>query len=177
MKKKLAVVLVLAMALGLCACGGKSEDTDESTGTDISVVEEDNDTDADDVNDDTDEGEEDEPSEGAPVVEDGRFIDDVAVAHGDIAGCYSGIEYGEASVSIYTDMEENAAEVGNVEITDKDGNVVYSGNLIYVMDNMYEIQGQDVDFTVYTDNGTINLEMYVNGAHADYFVMTEPYIS
>lgn len=114
---------------------------------------------------------------GAPVVENDRFIDDKAIPVLDIAGRYAGINYSECVVSIYTDIEEFATEVGNVEITNQNGEVVYSGNLIQVMDNKYEIKGTSADFTVYTDNEVINLDFYVDGKHADYFTMVEPYIS
>lgn len=125
----------------------------------------------------TAENNEDEPTEGAPVVEEGRYIDDKPIEVGNIAGRYTGINYGECSVSIYTSMDEFSAEVGNVEITDKDGKILFAGRLMEVMTNKYEIYGTNANFSVYTDGETVNLDFYAGGEHEDYFTMVEAYVS
>lgn len=159
MKKLFALITAVIMVFSITACSKAKPDEKNNIGSETGV-----DSEA-------------SVDMGAPVVENGRFIDDKAIPVLDIAGRYVGINYGDCIVSIYTDLEEFATEVGNVEITNQNGEVVYSGNLIQVMDNKYEIKGTSADFTVYTDNEVINLDFYVDGKHVDYFTMVEPYIS
>ena len=44
------------------------------------------------------------------------------------------------------------------------------------MDNLYEIFGSDTNLSVYSDNGNFCFELYENHKHADYFIMTSPYL-
>lgn len=118
-----------------------------------------------------------EPTEGAPYAEEGRFIDEEPIADLDIAGRYSGIINGDCEISMYTDVEEYAVEVGNIIIYDQDAHVLYEDVLNKVMDNMYEIGTSGASISVYTDNGNIGLDFYVDGKNADYFIMVEHYES
>lgn len=120
---------------------------------------------------------EEEPLEGAPVVEDSRLIDEAPIDALAIAGSYSGINLGTCSINMYTSPDEEYAAVGTVTITDDDENLLYEGEIMCVMNNFYELMGDDVNFTVYSDNGNYGIDLYINGEHADYFVMFEHYES
>ena len=95
----------------------------------------------------------------------------------EVAGAYNGIEYSKCEVSMYTDVEENAAVVGNIVVYNDKEEIEFDGELTKVMDNYYELTGTDITVSVYTDNGNLNLDMYKNGEHLDYFVMVEHYES
>lgn len=113
-----------------------------------------------------------EPTEGAPYVEDGRFIDDEPVEDLDIAGAYSGITYGLCELSMYTDVVDGDVEVGIICIYDDNDELIIESPINKIMDNYYELQNNYADITIYTDNGNVCFELYENGAHSDYFVMT-----
>lgn len=117
-----------------------------------------------------------EPVEGAPVVAEGRLIDEEPIAIQEIAGVYSGINYGDFTLNVYSSPENNVA--GNFEIMDKDGNTTqFMGEFSEYMTNYYGMTDSDVTFTVYSDNGNYGLDLYVDGKHADYFVMTSHFES
>lgn len=163
MKNKAFAVAIVSVALLIGACGSKAtfDDPEEGRGD---IIEEEADWD-------------EEPMEGAPIVEDGRFIDDDVIDDLSVAGEYKGITYSSCVVSMYTDVDEYAAEVGNVLIIDDAGKTVCEGVLIKVMDNYYEISGTDFTISSYTDNETICLDLFEGNNNADYFVMVTPFIS
>lgn len=117
--------------------------------------------------------EEIEPTEGAPYVAEGQFIDEAPIADTDLAGRYNGINYPRCELSIYSYVDDGNVEVGNIVIYDDKDEPVYDGSINKMMDNFYEMSDRDVTISVYSDNGTINLDVFENGQHVDYFVMVE----
>lgn len=118
----------------------------------------------------------DEPEEGAPLVEEGRFIDEEPIDALDMAGVYNGINYGDMEVNVYTSSEDN--RVGTLTLKNKDGDeVLYEGEFTEYMTNYYGMEKEDVTFTVYSDNGNYGLDLYIDGEHADYLIMTEHFES
>lgn len=106
-----------------------------------------------------------------------RLIDANAIETANIAGKYYGLNYGECSISIYSSPSDNDA-VGTIDIYDTAGNMVFSEELYVEGTNMYFFSvSTAVDISVYTDNGTICLDLYQGGVHTDYFIMTEAYYS
>jgi len=195
MNKKLLAALLIGFSIMVVGCGNETVETvevpevveteiTEEDGKGDVISEEEADTSEseepidEESAEETLEYDEEEPTEGAPYVEEGRFIDEEAIADLDIAGEYSGIQYGKCELSMYTDVEEGAVEVGNIVIYDENGNVVIESTVNKIMDNMYELGSeQNATITIYTDNETVCFELYENGEHSDYFVMTSPYIS
>lgn len=163
MKKILALTLSALMIFAMTACGTSDSAAgrggDEDGADPLSM-------------------EEMEPTEGAPVAREGQMINEQPIAPLDIAGSYEGIDGNAASISIYTSPEEDSIEVGNADFTDVDSEVIYTGVICQIADNLYELQSPDgVTFSVYTDGGIICLDMYVNGEHREYFTMIEHYVS
>ncbi len=203
--KALAVILsIMLCILGLAACSSASTDSSsdsvqnkessaenesanilENSSDDENALSKDKDTDdgssaADSATkeDDTitDIDSEEEPTEGAPIAPAGALIDDKEVLCGDIAGSYSGLNHEQASISIYSSREtENI--VGNIDITDENGNTIVSGELSPLMINYYQVLDTPYTFTVYTDNKKVCFEMFNDKKHENYFVMTEQYES
>ena len=107
---------------------------------------------------------------------EGRLIAESLIPYMDLAGEYAGESY-SINMNIYSNLEDNDVEIGNAEIFDESGNVLYSGNLGYCMDNYYELEGMHVDVTAYLDEGTICLDLFIDGEHADYLKMKSHYTS
>ena len=102
-------------------------------------------------------------------------MDVVEIPYGEISGGYSGISTDGCSISMYSSIEDDT--VGNIELYYGDGIL---GELINLQTNVYQIATETSDeivFGVFTDNGVINLDLYINGVHVDYLVMYEHYYS
>lgn len=197
MKKYLVYLLTAVLVVSMSACGSKkTDDSAETKSIKIeSVVEETSSSVSEEAESEeekieetvsesveaeaeavSEEAEEEEPTEGAPVAGD-RKIDEEPISTFDVAGLYNGIYYKECSLSMYTSFDDDSAMVGVMELIDENDAVVYSGEIICVMDNFYELYGEDVNFTVYTEDGNFGLDLYVNGEHVDYMTLVEHFVS
>jgi len=105
---------------------------------------------------------------------EGRAISPDPISDLDIAGSYAGNNGGKASLSMYTSPE---TAVGNIIIENPQGDVIMESELVKLMDNYYQIDGENADITVYIQGGNICLEFYNNGIYMDDYVMTEHYVS
>ena len=104
------------------------------------------------------------------------FRDEQQIATEEISGAYVGINSAGCSLSVYSSVDDVA--VGKIEWTYND--YCYSGEMIPVDTNVYKVTTKDGDeilIGVYTDNGTIGLDLYFNGGQTDYLIMQEHYES
>lgn len=102
------------------------------------------------------------------------FRDKEQIAAEEISGAYVGSNSAGCSISMYSSVEDVA--VGYIEWTYNDYS--YSGEMIPVDTNVYKVTTKDGDeilIGVYTDNGKIGLDLYLNEERIDYLIMQEHY--
>lgn len=98
-----------------------------------------------------------------------------AISYGDVAGKYDSIGGVYAAMSMYSSIEDEY--IGNIEIQ---GNGEAVGQLVEVATNVYQVittDGSVVLLGIYMDNENPGFDLYIDGQHVDYFIMTSPFIS
>ena len=106
------------------------------------------------------------------IIHDKNFIDYL-----EISGLYKGIFGTEIALSAYSD--EYDKEKGKIGITLSDGTLI-EGVLFEEEPNLYSVSasdGSDIKIGVYTDNGNIGIDLFINGEHYDYLLMDEHFVS
>lgn len=97
----------------------------------------------------------------------------------ELSGRYNGInQASEISLSMYSSPEEYA--VGNVEISFGSGEYDYSGKISEAATNVYKVEevADEVLLGISTnEDGTIFLQLYVNGQLVEEFLMQEHFVS
>ena len=124
------------------------------------------------INDENDNLVENDVAEYTYIPE-GIISDDEFIEYYRIAGLYYGIGESYASINMYSSYDTEF--VGNIEI---DGEVTLWGELIPVGNNLYQIVTEsenNVFLGVYTDNGTIYGNLYINGQDEGIFRMEEQF--
>lgn len=106
------------------------------------------------------------------IIHDENLID-----YFELSGLYSGMFGAECAISMYSD--ECDAEKGVIEITLNDGTFI-KGGFCEEDINLYSVStsdDRDIKIGVYSDNGNICLDIFINGEHNDYMVMYEHLVS
>ena len=109
-------------------------------------------------------------------------VDDSSIEPDMLSGSYGGM-MGQStlSLSIYSSQEEGETGIGNAEIYVEGGQYSYHGQIAGVAINVYEVAadaGEEVLLAASTsDDGTIMLQLYVNGQLIEEYCMLEHYES
>lgn len=156
MKKILIFFLSLTMIFTITACGSDTKETAGANTTETAI--------------EATAGE--AASDYVPEIEEGRRIADETIAIADLAGVFTGENFGSLKLAVYTEPENNI--VGIIYVYDKDGTTIYTGEIAEIADNCYAMTYIDANFTIFTDSGDYCLDFYVDGEHADYFILTNP---
>lgn len=93
----------------------------------------------------------------------------------DMSGEYSSVGDGYASISMYSSVDDEY--LGNIDIQ---FGWSLSGNLIQIDTNVYQVinsEGLIVLIGMYTDNGNVFFDLFINGEREDLFTMISPYVS
>ena len=118
--------------------------------------------------------------EPTAVIEDSAIPADIlrdtdAIPYENVAGEYDSIGGLYVAMSMYSSIEDEY--IGNITIQ---GNGEVTGQLVKVATNVYQVtttDGSVVLLGLYMDNENACLDLYIDGQHIDYFVMTSPFVS
>lgn len=97
-----------------------------------------------------------------------------------LSGLYEGSTgQSSLSISIYSSQGEEETEIGNVWMY-VDGEQYYLGMIIAEQNDIYLVEsdtGEEVVLNAYTYEGTIVIDLYVDGQYIDTYTMVEHYVS
>ena len=113
---------------------------------------------------------------GTGIIPDALTYSTDAIPYMDIAGSYSGIK-ASCSLSMYSSFDGEA--VGVISIND--ATTTYSGEIIELQTNVYQVLSEDGKTIIFGVSGTsiddMDMHLFIDGVDFGYLVMTEHYVS